>query len=324
MQPMIVPQGPGPVPGPAPAVFQGMPSQPGAQGIPGQPSQVPANAQPASMDPNQMTEGGGPPVGQNLTVKEATIGYFDYGGKAPQTVASKIVFVNDAGEVLSPQHYSIGDPTRFMPSADGKQVLLLGQASGISKSSNHGVLMASMVNAGFPVDQLSTGDISVIVGLYAYWDGVPEPPRAGLQRTDAQKGRNNVICVPTLIHRLPWENNTGAVAQPASQAPVAPAAPMAPAMAPQAPMVSQTPPAPVPVAAVPVAGVNTTDFGPKALGLAQQLGGNFTIQQVMNGVYSSYANDPDRDNLATYVFSPEFTALLQGQGYNVQGHNVTR
>jgi len=322
---------------------------PGAPpGVPGQP-QATQQGVAASMAPDDMVEGGGPPVQQNLTVKEATIDYYDYNGKAPQTVALKLVFVDDNGQTLSPQHYSIGDPTRFMPSVDKKKVMLLTGATGISKNSNHGILMTALANCQFPVDRLKDGDISVMEGLYAYWDGQVEPPRPGLSRTQQQQNRQNMILVPTQIHRFPWQAQAvGApVAAPTAAAPAAPTmpgAPIAPAVpvaavaavaavpvAPVAPVAPPVPAAPVPVAPVapiaPVPPVNGVDLGGTAMGLLPALGPQFTLQQVMASVYSTYADQnqyPFRDQLATHVFSPEFTAALQSVGYQVQGHNVSR
>ena len=86
---------PGMVPGQVPGqVVPGMmPGQTLGQ-VPGQP---PVGATPASFDPDTMVEGGGAPIQMNLTIKEASIVYYDYNGKAPQTVASRFVYVTDSG-----------------------------------------------------------------------------------------------------------------------------------------------------------------------------------------------------------------------------------
>lgn len=333
---------PGQIPG------QMVPGQVPGQ-MPGQQGVVPAGATPASFDPEAMTEGGGAPVQVNLTIKEASIVYYDYQGKAPQTVATRLVLVTDQGETLSPQYYSIGDPTKFMPSADGSQVMLLGGSSGINKSCNHGILMKGCQDAGFPKDQLGTGNIKVLEGLYAYWDGVTPPTRTGLAtQPGQQQRRENIVSVPTIIHRLPGQQNNGQVPvqqvqqvvqapvqpqpiQPQTQsipvaaapvhpvpvAPVAPMAPMAPPPQPQAPQMVQ--PAPAPVQAP-----GGVDLNAYAHGLATALGANFSLQQAMNLCYSQYPNEGFRDELATYIFSPEFSASLAQQGYQVQGHQVSR
>jgi len=346
----------------------GVPGQISSQAIPGQvpgmpgsmvpsqvPGQVPTGATPASFDPETMVEGGGAPIQVNLTIKEASIVYYDYNGKAPQTVASRFVFLNDQGETLNPQFYSIGDPTRVMPSADGSMVMLLGGATGISKSSNHGILMKAMVDAGFPTAQLQTGNIKVTEGLYAYWDGVTPPTRTGIAANPGQQQRReSVVSVPTVIHRLPGAPNAGPVTvQPVAVAPVAPVAPILPTVvapqapvAPMAPVVAVAPPpiaapvapvvpqpqpqapvapvAPVVAAPQPVPQPGAVDLNAYAHGIATALGGSFSLQQAMNLVYTQYPNESFRDDLATYIFSPEFSASLTQQGYQVQGHQISR
>ena len=359
------------VPGQVPGMTIQVPGQvPGMTiQVPGQqvPGQVPSGATPASFDPDTMVEGGGAPIQVDLTIKEASIVYYDYGGKAPQTVASRFVFLNDQGETLNPQFYSIGDPTRVMPSADGSQVMLLGGAAGISKSSNHGILMKAMLDAGFPQALLQTGNIKVTEGLYAYWDGVTPPTRAGLATNSGQQQRReSVVSVPTVIHRLPGAPNTGpvvvapvapvapVVGQPPVAVAVAPGAPpmvaapvsvaQTPQVAPQTPVAPQAPvqpvqpqsqpvvpqaPAPVPMAPpapqAPVAAQpGTVDLNSYAHAIAMALGGSFSLQQAMNLVYTTYPNELFRDDLATYIFSPEFSTSLTRQGYQVQGHQVSR
>lgn len=170
------------------------------------------------------------------------------------------------------------------------------------------------------------------------------------------------MTVPTVIHRLPGVQGTHGIAQ--TQAPVAPVAPMAvpsqpqpvapgaPPVAAYAPMVPgqplvQVPQQPTPIAPpqpvaptmqappqppqpqvssttqpVPAGGV---DLNAYAAGITDQLGGNFSLQQAMNLVYTQYPNDPQfRDTLANYVFSPEFSAYLTQQGWQVQGHQVSK
>ena len=93
--------------------------------------------------------------------------------------------------------------------------------------------------------------------------------------------------------------------------------------APIAPAAPPTAPAPVapPAAPAPAGAVNLNTY---ALGLAQALGGQFSLQQVMNMVYTQYPNEAFRDELATYIFSPEFSDSLTQQGYQVQGHQISR
>jgi len=146
-----------------------------------------------------------------------------------------------------------------MPSQDGKQAILLGSTRGISDSSNFGVLMKHLVDAGFDENALKSGDISVLDGVYGYWDGVSPPARSGgvgqRQNQGQQGGRQfeSVILVPFQLLQPGQVATVAAQPQAAAPAPMAPAAPVAgqpaPAPAPVAPVAAVAPaPAPAPVA----------------------------------------------------------------------------
>lgn len=259
----------------------------------------------ASIKPSEMVEGGAVPVDQNLTIKAARFSFWDYNGKAPQTTAARLDLVTDEG-VEHTQYYSVSSPDRFVPSQDGKSVVAVGSASSLSKSSTFAILMDNLVNAGFPENKLGD-DISVLDGLYAYWIGVPEPKRSGLQRTEEQQKRSEgkVILVPSQIHSLPWEKK-GVKAAPASK----PAA--------------KTQAAP---ASVPASEPEDSDIAAKAIEFASSVinqSGATTMQNIAVKVFQDLAKDPDRDAIATYLFSPEANAGLLAAGYKINGQTITK
>lgn len=169
----------------------------------------------ASIRPSDFSEGGGAPIQMNLLVLESRLVQWDYEGKSPTpTLALRLSLKNDEGETYS-QYYSAGDLQRFVPSEDGKRAKKVGTAEKISKSTNMFVFFQAVVNAGFPENKLE-GDVSVIEGLYAYWDAKTIAKRGGLEGS-----KETIITVPTKMHKLPWEeakteapeptNNNGAM-----------------------------------------------------------------------------------------------------------------
>lgn len=251
---------------------------------------------PVSIRPSEMVEGGVVPVDRNMTVKEARFALFNYVNKAGETVATttaaRLTLAEDDGSEHV-QHYSAADPARFLPSQDGKELIPVGADPSLNKSSNFYVLMSNLISAGFPENRLSA-DISVLDGLYAFWIGIPEPKRPGLARTSDPEGRVRVIAVPSQIHNLPWEK-----AKAASGAKAAPGA----------------------------GGKSGEGVNGKAvefIGKVVDEVGSITRQQLAVRVFKDLAKNPDRDAIATALFSPEIQAALIGAGFVVDGETITR
>jgi hypothetical protein len=257
-----------------------------------------------SISPSSMVEGGAIPVDKNLTVKEARFVLFDYQGKAKPTTAARLILVDDDG-VEATQHYSAGDPERFVPSQDGLSLVPVGAATSLSKSSNFHLLMANLVSAGFPENKLEDGNINILEGMYAFWIGVPEPKRSGLIRTPEQAARGErMVPVPSLILKLPWEKKSKApTAKPSATAAVAAAA----------------------VAEVEDEGDNITAKAVKFITSAvEKEGGSVTRQKLAVAVFKDLAKDPDRDAVASAIFSPEIQAALLGAGLKIKGETISK
>ena len=170
---------------------------------------------------DDLAEGGGPPVQQNLRIQTARFVDFNYGGMSPMVTALQLILMTDAGTVIT-QHYSCGPKERVNHTQDGRRL-----TAPPAKTSNFGVLMQGVATAGFPQTLLQAGDIACLDGLYAYWDGVTIP-RQGLNRPDGSAQRDTIVAVPTKIHQLPGQAG-GAAAPAAPSMPGAPAAPGMPA-----------------------------------------------------------------------------------------------
>jgi hypothetical protein len=238
-----------------------------------------------------MVEGGAVPVEQNLTWSKCRFELFDYQGKANQTTAAHITFVNDGGEEFE-QYYSVGSPDRFVPSKDGKTLVAVGAAQALSKSSNFHHLMHALVNAGYPESDIEE-DISTLEGLVAYHIGMPEPKRAGLAPRPLAEGetqREKIISVPSSIVSMPGETKKGA--KKASKS------------AGSSSEVLE----------------HAVEF---ASSQVDEADGAVTLQDIASAVFSDYAGD-DKKAVAKVIFQGEFMAAMTAKGYDVDGEEISK
>jgi len=150
----------------------------------------------ASLNPEDFVEGGGLIDDVDVVLKELSFEMFDYQGSAPETPSLKVLMDVDGDEM--DQYYSMGSPKDWMPSDDGKQLIAVGTASGIRMSSNGGIFLKSLIDAGFPTERLGT-DISVVNGTEAHVIRVPAPKRSGIKQTAKQKEREEKYGPATIL-----------------------------------------------------------------------------------------------------------------------------
>jgi hypothetical protein len=253
-----------------------------------------------SLKPSEFIEGGAVPVDRNLTWKECRFDIFDYTKKDGTVVArsttARITYVDDDGAEFI-QHYSVAQPERFTPSADGKQLVAVGGAQALSKSSNYYILMNALINAGFPENKLGE-DISILDGLYTYNIGLPEPKRSGLVREAVEGAREKVLSVPSQILKLPWEKKGG-----------------------------KGTPAKTTTKTVVVEDAGDSDaVTAKAIALVEKnlVDGETTRQKLAVAVFKTLAKDPDKDAVAALIFKAEFQAILLGAGYTIDGERISK
>lgn len=252
-----------------------------------------------SLKPSEFVEGGAVPVDRNLTWKECRFAIFDYtkkdGTVVAQTTSARITYVDDDGTEFV-QHYSVSAPDRFVPSKDGKELVAVGVAQSLSKSSNYYILMNALINAGFPENKIGE-DISALDGLYTYNIGLPEPKRTGLVRQAEEGARERVLSVPSQILRLPWEKKGGKVAPKATKK-----------------------------ADVEDAEGDDDAVTAKAVAFVEKnlVDGETTRQKLAVAVFKQLAKDPDKDAVASLIFKPEFQVALLANGYTVAGEKINK
>jgi hypothetical protein len=168
--------------------------------------------------PKNFAQGGGLLNDADVVIKEASISMFDYGGKRPDAVPAVrfLLGLEDGSEME--QYWSCGAASDWMPSEDGKKLVAIGKKTQLNSSSNAAILLASIVNAGFPEAKIeaSGDDVSVFQDMEGHVMRVPAPKRGGLVKTPNADGttREDTILTFASITKLPWEKKGGKASVP--------------------------------------------------------------------------------------------------------------
>ncbi len=175
----------------------------------------------ASLNPNDAVQGG-MLDDVDVIIESARFALWDYNGKS-KTVPALRVQYKDGEDKLHEQYYSCGDIERFVPSDDGKKLLLLGTATALSTGSNVVQYLTSLMNAGFPAAKL-VEDVSTLDGLRCHVQRVTQAKRAGIVQTD-DKDRS-ILLVTKILADVGKAKATGPKAvKAATAAPATAAAP---------------------------------------------------------------------------------------------------
>jgi hypothetical protein len=160
-----------------------------------------------SLKPSQAVEGGGLLDDVDVKVVEARFAMFDYNGSQQPVPTIKLSLdVMDGSEPIQ-QYWSVGKSLDWIPSDDGKELVPIGKATQLVTTSNGMILLASLVNAGFPESKIDE-DISVLEGMECHVNRVAAPKREGLNTNNEGKKRDNTILTITKIIKYPWDADT--------------------------------------------------------------------------------------------------------------------
>ncbi len=164
----------------------------------------------ASMNPDDMGEGGGLLNDINLTWKETRFVLYDYNGTVPvKNPALRVLLVDEDGAEFE-QYWSAGDAKNWVPSSDGKRLQSVeSTTSEVNRTTNTGILMKSLVDSGYDRAALATGDVSTLDGMVAHMIQVPAPKRDGVTASAAPRADGRVfektILVVDQIPQMPGE-----------------------------------------------------------------------------------------------------------------------
>lgn len=142
----------------------------------------------------------------NVSVTEAAFLMWDYNGTVnPAAPALGIEYTDEDGKTHS-QYYTAGDARYFVPSEDGKMLIPAGDKTGIQRTCNAALFLSALINAGFPVDKLEDGDISILTGMQCHVKREAQPKRPGIapRANDNGRGDATILLVDTIL-RLPWD-----------------------------------------------------------------------------------------------------------------------
>jgi len=165
-------------------------------------------AKTASLNPETFLEGGGLIDDVDVEIKSAKFVMFDYNGTVVPGVPSlEITFDADGQEFV--ENYSMGKADDWVPSDDGAQLVAVGTSTSIRMSTNGGIFLKHLVEAGYPAENLDDS-IAVLEGLKAHVIRVPEPERKNVvkskkkQEREAKYGPDTIVVVSGILE-LPGE-----------------------------------------------------------------------------------------------------------------------
>src|SRR2546423_6315596 len=169
----------------------------------------------ASLNPEDFTSGG-LLDDVDVTFESCRFVEWDYNGTIDHPVLALLVVMkyNDPAtgqEASAAQYYSAGETSRFYPSGDddpsgaGAHAVAVSGSKGIAGGTNSAILIKSVIDAGFPVDQFGDGDVSKMEGLVGHINRIAQPKRGGRITGQTQSGYEATDAVITKIPKMPWE-----------------------------------------------------------------------------------------------------------------------
>jgi len=269
-------------------------------------------SQALSMAPEDLGEGGAFPADKNMTVKSALVVVLEYGkgGVAgtheswksvstkqnPLTTGVELVFEDEEGTEYNAQMYSIGEPQKFSPSKDGinpsdtgtcviKNPEFTGDVK-IPRGSNYGILIEETVNAGFPENKVGSDVKAMFEGLLAYWiQKEPKRSRTGTATTAKP------IIVPETVIEYPGGKKAGKSGGKAAKE-----------------------------------GGDSEEIAKKAMRLVKAAlkdEDSITKADLAQAAIDTYADDDDRDEIASFIFLKDFDKALKAKGYTLDGTTIS-
>lgn len=165
------------------------------------PPPAPPKPQRVSMNPDTFTSGG--LINDiDVTITDAQTTTWDMNGAVDPTTPFLAVEMTDANGTAHVQYYSAGKPEDWQPDDTGEGFVSPSGKTGINGTTNLGMFLQSLVDAGFPKEQFDDGNLKVITGTSAHvLQKVLE--RQGLIRTGKNASRPNQVLLVSKIHSLP-------------------------------------------------------------------------------------------------------------------------
>jgi len=152
--------------------------------------------------PDSFAEGGGLIDDFDGTISDIRFIMTNYGGRISDAIPVASVRFTIEDMESDPTLYSVGGSDDFAPTTDEMGLNKLKTKDSLTKTSKFGMFMASIVDAGFPLNKMESDNISYLVGLDAHFlRKIVE--YSGLKK---KSDRDNTVLLCTKINTLPWEN----------------------------------------------------------------------------------------------------------------------
>jgi len=164
-----------------------------------------ARAKAVSLLYDDMEEGGGLLNDVIVTITKATFERSNYGGKSTTyRPAAHLVIEEDDGTVYDDQFWSCGKDTDWTPSDCGKFLYPMGAKMKLSKSSNFGIFIKSLIENNFPKDKVDV-DITFLEGLKFHLRQQAVEGRDKVKSKDGSKEYDATVACVAEIVQFPWE-----------------------------------------------------------------------------------------------------------------------
>lgn len=151
--------------------------------------------------PDLMSEGGGLVDDFDGEIRDMLFVMTDYDGAMAEAVpVCQVVFDVDGEESI--QLYSVGGSGDFTPDETGHGLNKLKSKSKVVGTTKFGLLLDSIVEAGFPLNKMEPRDITPIIGLKGHFLRKAVEYKGLKKKND----RDNTVLLCTKIIQLPWDD----------------------------------------------------------------------------------------------------------------------
>jgi len=154
-----------------------------------------------NLRPDSFAEGGGLADDFDGVITDVRFIMTDYNGKSQEAVPVADVKFDIDGEEAS-QMYSVGGKNDFVPDETGMGLDPLKGKSTLTKRSNFGAFLESLIAAGFPLKNMESDNISYLNGLEGHFLRKASDAKGSKQNTN-RDGEAYTVLVCTKLITLP-------------------------------------------------------------------------------------------------------------------------
>jgi hypothetical protein len=138
----------------------------------------------------------------DVTFTDAQTTTWDMNGAVSPDTPFLAVEMTDGNGAAHIQYYSAGKPEDWQPEESGEGFVSNSGKTGVNSTTNLGMFLSSLVDAGFPTEMLADGNLKAVIGTQAHvLQKVLE--RQGLVRTGKNASRPNQVLLVSKIIALP-------------------------------------------------------------------------------------------------------------------------